>query len=166
MPTVKLRLTLAALAATGLALGMTGCNMLTPQATTEEYNPSDGRNGDTGEVAVGNVLLVVDPSDTSRASLSGTFVNNADSAQSIDITVDGTQLQLQLEPGMSIFGSADNQLIVQLADAVAGQTINSTFTAGEGEALSLTLQVISTDVVGYEDLGPTSEPTTDDTETE
>lgn len=157
-PTVKLRIAFAALAATGVALGMTGCNLVTPQATTYSYNPSDGRNGNSGEVAVRNALLVVDPSDTTRASLNGTFVNDSDQAQPLSISVGGTQLNLQLEPGMSIFGYPDNQIVVQLTEAVPGQTVNSTITAGDGEALSLPLQVISTEAVGYEDLGPTAEP--------
>ena len=157
-PTVKLRLALAAIAATGLALGMTGCNLVTPQATTVHYNPSDGRNGESGQVSVRNVLLVVDPSDTTTASLNGTFSNGSDEVQGLSIEVGGTQLQLQLEPGLSIFGYPENQIVVQLPEAEPGQTINATVTATNGEALTLPLQVISTDVAGYEDLGPTTEP--------
>lgn len=157
--TVKLRLAAAATAGLALALGLAGCNMLAPQATTFEYNPGDGLNGEAGDVAFRNVLLVVDADDASRASVNVTFVNSSDSVQRTTIQVGDQEITVPLQPGVTVYGYQDNQLILPIDDPVVGSSVNAAFTVEGEAAVSLEIQVFSTLNAGYEDLGPTPENT-------
>ena len=159
--TVKLRLAAAAVAGLALALGVTGCNMMTPQATTNEYNPGDGLNGQSGEVAFRNALLVVDGDSATNASLNVTFFNESDSPQSVSLQVGQQQISVTLQPGVTVYGSQENQIVVPVDSPVAGSLVNATVTAEGGDAVGTQLQVFSTDNAGYEDRGPTSAPEAD-----
>ncbi|WP_293696691.1 hypothetical protein [uncultured Agrococcus sp.] len=155
---MKLRLVAAATAGLALAIGLTGCNMLTPQATTNEYNPGDGLNGETGDVAFRNVLLVVDADDPSRGSLNVTFINESDSMQQMSVQVGEQQVQIPLQPGVSVFGYQDNQIVLPVDDPLAGSTLSAAFAVDGGDSVTIDIQVFSTEAIGYEDLGPTAEP--------
>lgn len=157
---MKLRLVAAATAGLALAIGLTGCNMLTPQATTNEYNPGDGLNGETGDIAFRNVLLVVDAEDPSRGSLNVTFINESDSTQQISVQVGDQQVQIPLQPGVSVFGYQDNQIVLPVDEPLVGSTLSGAFAVDGGDSVTLDIQVFSTEAIGYEDLGPTPEPTT------
>ena len=56
----------AAAAAVVVAFAATGCNILTPQATTIDYDPSDGISGQTGTVEFHNAMLHENPFDGGR----------------------------------------------------------------------------------------------------
>ncbi|HIY67423.1 MAG TPA: hypothetical protein H9830_14240 [Candidatus Agrococcus pullicola] len=155
---MKLRLVAAAIAGLALAIGLTGCNMLTPQATTNQYNPGDGLNGETGEVAFRNALLVVDADDPSRGSLNVTFINESDSPQQMSVQVGDQQVQIPLQPGVSVFGYQDNQIVLPVDNPVAGSTMTAAFAVDGGESVTIDIQVFSTEAIGYEDLGPTPDP--------
>ena len=55
---MKARLAASAALAIVLALGASGCAMLTYQATTEKYDASDGVSADIGDLDLRNILLV------------------------------------------------------------------------------------------------------------
>ena len=55
---MKARLAASAALALGLALGASGCSMVTYQATTEHYDASDGVSLNVGELKVRNALVV------------------------------------------------------------------------------------------------------------
>lgn len=71
--------TTARLFAAGTLLGtlaLTGCTFITPIATQDPYDPSDGVGADIGDLALRNILLVAN--DSGEATLVLTAVNNAD----------------------------------------------------------------------------------------
>lgn len=169
---MKLRFAAAATAGLALALGITGCNMMAPQATTTEYNPGDGLNGEAGDVVFRNVLLVVDSDDTSTASINVTFVNNGDSVQRTTIQVGEQELTVPLQPGVTVYGTEDNQITLPVDNPVPGSSLNITFTVEGDDPVTLEVQVFSTEGSGYEDLGPRPtntvgpiDPTEEDTDT-
>lgn len=157
--TVKLRFAALATAGLALTLGLAGCNMLTPQATTTEYNPADGLNGEAGDVAFRNILLVVDAADTSRASVNVTFVNNSDSVQRATVQVGGQEITVPLQPGVTVYGYEDNQIILPVDNPVPGSSINTAVTIEGFDPVSLEVQVFSSEGSGYEELKPTPENT-------
>ena len=158
---MKLRLAAAVAAGLTLALGVTGCNMITPQATLNQYNPGDGLNGQSGDVAFRNALLVVDGADASSASLNVTFFNQSDSPQSVAVLVGTQELSVTLQPGPTVFGTQDNQLVVPVDSPVLGSLVNATVTANGGEPVGTQLQVFSADSPSYEDRAPTTAPSDD-----
>ena len=132
--------------------------MMTPQATTNSYNPGDGLNGQSGDVAFRNALLVVDSDSASSANLNVTFYNEADAPQAVALQVGTQQVTVQLQPGVTVYGTQENQIVVPVDEPVPGSTVNATVTADGGDAVSTQLQVFSTDQIGYEDRGPTTAP--------
>jgi hypothetical protein len=56
-------------------LTLTGCTFITPIATQDPYDPSDGVGADLGELALRNILLIAN--DDNEATLVMTVVNNA-----------------------------------------------------------------------------------------
>jgi hypothetical protein len=65
-----------------------GCNFISPQTTTEQYDASDGFSTNVGSLDVRNALVFTqDGGET--ASLSLTLINNASSAKSVRFQYDG-----------------------------------------------------------------------------
>jgi hypothetical protein len=55
---VKARIAASVVLAFGIALGGTGCSMMTYQATTEQYDASDGVSTDVGSLDIRNALII------------------------------------------------------------------------------------------------------------
>lgn len=79
-------------------LGTTACNFIAPQATTVQYDPSDGVSADVGDVKVLNVLLLTE--DGEEASLVASIVNTG---------TERVQIKLQYESGA---GKVDKKFTV------------------------------------------------------
>ena len=56
-------------------LTLTGCAFITPIATQDPYDPSDGVGADLGDLSLRNILLIAN--DDSEATLVMTVVNNS-----------------------------------------------------------------------------------------
>ena len=72
------------MAALGLMLGATGCNMITEVATNQLYAPSDGAQTSVGEVQARNFLVLT---DGSASYLIGSLVNSGIDAASATVKV-------------------------------------------------------------------------------
>ncbi len=75
--------------AAGLVFGLAGCGFVTPIATNEMYDPSDGVSATVGEMELRNVLAVT--SDDETGDLVMTAINNSDEAQNVEFVVDTTE---------------------------------------------------------------------------
>ncbi len=73
---MKARLAVSAVLVALLAAGTTGCTFLTPQATTQGYDASDGIGTTVGDIRVNNALLVTE--DGENASLVISLQNSSD----------------------------------------------------------------------------------------
>lgn len=71
---MKSRLIASIVLGTAVVLGTTGCNMLAPQATTNQYNPGDGVSLDAGSVDVRNAFVISE--DGKDGNLVVAFYNN------------------------------------------------------------------------------------------
>lgn len=72
---MKARVATSIVLALGLALGMTGCSLVTPQDTTKITEAADGVNGTVGKVDIRNAVIIADK-DGNLGNLVATFVNN------------------------------------------------------------------------------------------
>lgn len=161
---MKLRYASAATLGLALALGTAGCNMITPQATTLSYTPTDGRLTEAGMVSVRNALLVVDQQDVTQGHLSAAFFNHREGSTQLTIQVGDVRVNVELPPGLTTFGNEGQQLLVSLPkDTVPGQTVNASFTEQGAEAVTTELQVFSSDLVGFEHLAPEPSPSPEPT---
>lgn len=156
----------AAIALSGvLALGLSGCNFVTPPGTNEPYDPSDGINFTVGDLMLRNMLVITDDGET--GSLLGTAVNPTSS--DIDFTLqwqtDGTWHEVELVAdanGRTDFGFGNGQRVnldnlgVQPGGLLDATVHVADTQKGEG------IPVLDTSFVEYEDSLPTPTPTPTD----
>lgn len=155
---VKARLVSAVVLAAAVSLGTAGCGLITPQATSYEYAPSDGVNVNTGDIRVRNALFIVND-DATTFNLTMTAVNEATEARTLTITlaIDGvrTSKTITLEPGLTQFGNASKgqELIVFTdLDAKAGQTIAAYFQANGADEAEQFVPVLDGTLAEYKPL--------------
>lgn len=152
----------AAAAAAALTVALAGCNFLTPQATTVEYDAADGVSGSTGTVEIRNALLV---QEDGLASLAVTFVNNG-GATTLEIDVAGSTQQISVDEGLTAYGFPDGEQLVFPLDVMPGSLADVVFQADGADSEALQLQVFSTESVGYETLGPEAPVETEEADEE
>lgn len=166
--------TAAAVAGTALtALLLTGCQFVTPQQTARSYTPSDGVNGQVGDVVVRNVFLVTE--DGTSANVIGALANEADTdrtvtmqysaggaTRSVTITVPGNGL-VSLRPGPTrtdaTTGSSE-QVTLDGIRATRGALFPVGFAEGSASPLDLRLPVLTSSLPDYATLTPTPTPST------
>lgn len=149
-----------------VALGMTGCAAMTPQATTVQYSPSDGVNvalPDDAPVKVLNALLVAgDEEDASDANFIAALVNTSDADETVTVSWDGGSAAVEVPAGSTeSLGANAEPLLVQNVSAPAGATFEMIFQSGETEAVAEQIQVFDGELEQFTDLVPTAEPTED-----
>lgn len=146
----------AAAAAAVVVFAATGCNILTPQATQIQYDPSDGISGETGTVEFHNAMLIGDP-EGEALNLSVTFTNGGE-ATFVEVRVEDEAQQVRVPEGVSTYGFPEQQLVFTAADDIVfGSHQNVSFQADGAEPTGVEVQTISTAFVGYETLGPAAE---------
>ncbi|WP_072312649.1 hypothetical protein [Agrococcus sp. Marseille-P2731] len=150
------RIAAAAAAAVVVAFAATGCNLLTPQATTIDYDPSDGVSGLTGTVEIHNAMLIGEPGGDAL-SLSTTFTN-AGEATFVEVRFEDAVEQVRVAEGVTTYGFPEQQLVLPApSELTFGSLHNVSFTADGAEPVGLEVPSISTEVVGYETLAPVAE---------
>jgi len=138
--------TAAAAAVAALALG--GCSMFSPQTTTNvTYAPSDGVQGELGELAVRNVFVLTEEKGAS-AELVGALFNESGERVQVQVAVheqvegDGDQalgepllvesIDVDGNDSVSLGPEADEQVTIDSLDVVPGRTVSVTFVGGDG----------------------------------
>lgn len=146
-------------------LGATGCNMISPQATTIPYSAAEGINIDdaSGPVKVRNLFIVADESGE-NGSLIGYFVNNTDDDHTVSIQIgEGSDaLSVEVKVGasstVSLGGDGENgqePLLLEGLNADVGGTVVSNITSG-GETVTTHLTVLEGKLSYLENLAPKS----------
>lgn len=137
------RLAPVALAA-ALLLGMTGCSMISPQATTIPYSPADGVNVPaSGPLKVRNALFVADKAGTS-ANFLAAIVNDTDEAATLLVGVDGANKSVRVPARSTVslgFDDAEPLLFTKLSTQ-AGADLDVTFQSGDGEGVMVSIPVL------------------------
>ena len=145
--------------ASGVLLGTSACVFMTPIATLEEYDPSDGINATVGDVDLRNVIVFVDE-ETGAASLMVTLVNNGtdDVTLSMQFESEGHEVTVnQSIGGFSVlsFGTTpdEEQILILEADTRPGALFPVYVQYGDNPGQQLTVPVLSA-TGDYEGLGP------------
>ena len=158
----------AAIALSGaLALGLAGCNFVTPPATTDPYFPSDGTNVDVADLQLRNVLIVTE--DGELGSLVATAVNTTDA--DIEFTfqweVDGDWHEIELVAeagGSTVFGPEGESVQIDEVGALPGDGVDAVVQAG-GEQKGFFVPVLDGTLPEYVPAIPTPTPTPEPEET-
>lgn len=138
---MKIRIASSFALAAGLVLGMSGCNLTAPQATLEQYAPSDGIELHIDGVDLLNVMLIADEGGEnfnvvfnsvnltgSPVNLSIQFENESGTRASADV---------RIPTGTTIFGDPEldqEVVVVSLPNTTVGSTVDAAFQiAGSAE---------------------------------
>lgn len=154
---MKIRAVAAAALALAIGVGLTGCNMISPQRTEMKYDPSDGISADLGGVSVQNALLLTTES-SSDANFVFTAVNVTDEDATVTAKVGSSTVENSITANENVlqvgYGEAGPEIVS--GDFVTGTTIEVTFTSeysdAEGNAQTGE-QTVLVPILGSEDEG-------------
>ena len=144
-------------------LGATGCNMISPQATTIPYSAAEGINIDdaSGPVKVRNLFIVADETGE-NGNLVGNFINDTNEDHTVSIQVgegsDAISVEVDVDANSSVAlgGSGDNgedPILLEGLNADLGATVVSNITSG-GETVTTHLTVLEGKLSYLKDLAP------------
>jgi hypothetical protein len=146
-----------------LVLGATtGCTFLTPQATTDHYDPSDGIGATIGDVQVRNAFLLTGDGET--ASLLVNLVNEDDKGIQVNVQYEDASsakvdesIFVNAGSVKSLGGADDPRLLLTGIDAPAGSLFPVFFQYGDVTGEQLWLPVLDGSSADYADLVPDSD---------
>lgn len=148
----------AVLAATVLSVCLvSGCSSFSEQTTELQYAPSDGAQGDAGDLAVRNLLFVAEDAESPGALL-GVILNSG--SEDIDVTLgseNGVEESFRVPAGSSVSlgPDGDEQVEVDPVAVVPGRTVPVTVTGG-ADSIVLSTPVLDGSLSDYADLVPTA----------
>ncbi|MEH6780919.1 MAG: hypothetical protein V7618_05070 [Rhodoglobus sp.] len=153
----------SALIAGALLVGTAGCSFITPTATLNHYDPSDGIGAEVGDVKVRNVLAISND-DQSAVSLMVTVINTSSSSGSLRMqyeSADGERIDISKPVSsneVKHYGTTvdGDMIVIDDADIRAGQLFPIYFQFGNQSGEELLVPVISGDDPIYSDLAPAS----------
>ena len=153
---MKARLAASAALALGIAIGGSGCAMITYQATTEKYDPSDGVSADLGDVDVRNALVISE--DGEDGTLVMSVVNRSDERATVTVQYGdgGDELEIDVPAGETlVLGSEDEEKVVlEGIDVEVGGLLPMYFQAGEAEGVEKQVPVLDARLPEYSELAP------------
>ncbi|MGR2753652.1 DNA modification methylase [Agromyces arachidis] len=151
---MKARLAASAALALGIAIGGSGCAMITYQATTEEYDASDGISVDVGALEVRNALVVSDDGEEGNLVLSVT--NSGDEDATLGIEIAGETIEIDVDAGETVSpGATDEEpVLVERLDAEVGGLVTAFFVTEGAEGREVTVPVLDGRLPEYEELVP------------
>ena len=145
-----------------LAVGTTGCTFMTPQATTQHYDPSDGIGATIGDVKVNNAFLVTE--DGKTASLIISLQNGSQYGEQVTIQYeDAAKTKVNdsvfVNSGsvVSLGAAGPSTVILTGIDAPAGSLFPVFIRYGDTTGKQLWLPVLAAEG-DYAGLAPTPAP--------
>jgi hypothetical protein len=152
----KTRIAVAGMLGIAVLVGLAGCDLFAPQETKNITETSDGVSGTTGQVFVGNAVLVT--TDGEVGNLVATLVNTDDTSHQVTVQY-GAKAVTQ---GFTVEGNASLQLgtpgdpivLVQDPDVIAGALFPVSFQQADTTAITLDVPVLTGAEPPYTDLTP------------
>ena len=130
--------------------------MLTYQATTEHYDPSDGVSANVGDLDLRNILVVSDDGEDGNLVL--TVVNTGDEDAELGVQVGeggGEPLIIEVEAGATVsLGGDEEPLLLEGIDTQPGALLPIFFQYGTAEGIEKLVPVLDGRLPEYADLAP------------
>ncbi|HWM33605.1 MAG TPA: hypothetical protein VNR36_05145 [Pseudolysinimonas sp.] len=160
----------AALAAL-VAVVLAGCNFITPMASLERYDPSDGVSGTVGDIELLNAFVISD--DGVNGNLVLTALNRGGKTVTLSVQYESGGDKTDLTVTVAGNGSTDiggfndgEQLYLEDIDTIPGGLLPLYFQYGDEPGRQLMVPVLDSSLPEYGDLVPvTPTPTPTATET-
>ena len=161
---MKIRAILAVALALAVATGTAGCNLIQPQATTKQYDASDGVGANLGELDLNNMILLTE--DGQSANLVVGAINTSGSPITLNIshTSNGSLATIvtdipSSESVIGYGGKDQPQIVLRDINVAPGGTLTLTLQAGDGDTNVTVVPVLNTDLPEYRGLTPSPIPT-------
>ncbi|CAG7844078.1 hypothetical protein USB125703_00300 [Pseudoclavibacter triregionum] len=161
---MKSRAVVSLALAAALGCGLTACNYISPQRTTEWYAASDGVNLEAGGLSLRNLMIVVptetaSPAGGSTGQLVGAVVNPGKEQGTLKITGEGiSPITIQIPAGQDLvqlsFGEGES-VPVQGSKLTPGTMLELTFTPSTGSSASIEVPVLDGTLKEYSTIAPT-----------
>lgn len=139
-----------------VAFGATGCSMVSSQATTIDYSPSDGVNVPaSGPVVIRNAMVIANAEGT-QGNFVANLVNDTDTDAQLNINF-GRELTSVSVPARATVNLGIGQVEPLLIDGLgtkAGQTLLTSFQSGDGEGAEIAVPVLDGALPYYEEFVP------------
>ena len=153
---MKARLAASAALALGIAIGGSGCAMITYQATTEKYDASDGVSADLGAIELRNVLVVSD--DGEQGNLVAAIVNTGEDDATVEFEVvdSGERFEVDVDAGdvVSLGAADEDPLTIEDLGAEVGGLVTIYVQHSGEEGQEIQVPVLDGRLPEYEDLAP------------
>jgi hypothetical protein len=159
---VRARTMATVVVAAGILLGTTGCNLYAPQATTIQYDASDGVSGDVGDLAIRNAILLTE--DGENANLLVHVVNSSD--EDIKLRVQYQGVDEKVNRDVTILADSTTEIGVEGGETLAVEGLNADagslfpvfFQYGDLTGTELLVPVLDGTLAEYSSLVPTGTP--------
>ncbi len=166
---VRARVAASAALAALVALTLAGCNFITPQATLEPYDSSDGVSARVGDVDVLNVIVLSEDGVSGNLVFSALNTGSDDVELAVQFESDGEKVTLDVDidagaTGQFGFGEG-GQLFLADIDTPPGGLLPIYFQYGDRQGRQLLVPVLDGGMEQYASLLPTPTPTPTPTET-
>jgi copper(I)-binding protein len=134
------------------SLALSGCATGFNAGTNTQGNSGSGRTANVGNIQVRGAILVVDTKNPNDASLVATFINTADTADtltSLDIAepANGIGTSVALAPNKAVSLGYNSDVAVTFTTTgeplVAGHFVDVTFKFANNESIKLSLLVVA-----------------------
>lgn len=163
---MKLRAAASLALALAAVTGLAGCNLISPQRTTMEYDASDGVGVSVGDVEIRNAILLVDPTSPTESPDTANFifglVNHSGEAGTLTVTVgEGAEqatatIDYPADETLVKVGYGDEgQFLLTGAPLAPGSAVQVTFTASSGSTVQANVPVLDGAIEPYGSYLPT-----------
>lgn len=154
---MKSRLIASIALGAAVLLGATGCSMVSPQATTIPYSPSDGVNvPDSGPIIVRNAMIVADD-DGTAGNFIAALVNDTDQAESLIIGIDGDAQTVRVPARTTVsLGVDTDPLLIPGLGVKPGNNVSVSFQSGDATGARLAIPVLDGTLPYYAEFVPAS----------
>lgn len=143
-----------------IVLGATGCSMVSPQATTIPYSPSDGANVPaSGPLQVRNALVVADESGSTGNFLAA-IVNDTDAVETLNIGVNGkiATVRVPARTVVSLGVDGVEPLLIEGLGVAPGDNVEIAFQSGDGTGVEQAIPVLDGTLPQYAEFVPVAVP--------
>jgi hypothetical protein len=170
---VKARVAASALLAAGLVLGTAGCTFLTPVATMNHYDPSDGVSANVGNLQLRNVFVISPKGED--ANLVGAIINTGTSTEEVQLQYEThsggsaalAQAVIKIKGGQVIsYGNPGvKQVVLDNTGVKPGALLKVFVQYGNTTGKNVLLPVLTGSQAAYKNLKPSPTPTPTETPT-
>lgn len=150
---MKARVAASIILTLGLAVGMSGCTLLTPQETLAIKTSAHGVNGTVGAIDIRNAVVISNSKGT-VGNLVVTFVNNDDKAHYLTVQHGSKSESVAVPAGGVKKIGAGNQVQFTGLNAKPGSLTDIYFTYANVTGTQLQVPVLSSTFPGYESFAP------------